>query len=63
MNGCQGHDSSKQPLGTIQTRTFPAVLTPALAMDILNSAILELKSESPPFDSGIIRLQVRTYVT
>lgn len=58
MNGCQGHDSSKQPLGTIQTRTFSAVLTPALAMDILNSAILELKSEPPPFDSGIIRLQV-----
>ncbi|KAK3035672.1 hypothetical protein RJ639_032544 [Escallonia herrerae] len=58
MNGCQGVDP-KVPLGTIETRTFPAVLTPALAMERLNSAISELKSDpAPSFDSGIIRLQV-----
>ncbi|KAK3024004.1 hypothetical protein RJ639_045024 [Escallonia herrerae] len=58
MNGCQGVDP-KMPLGTIETRTFPAVLTPALAMDRLNSAISELKSDpTPTFDSGIVRLQV-----
>ncbi|KAK2984365.1 hypothetical protein RJ640_005381, partial [Escallonia rubra] len=57
MNGCQGVDP-KMPLGTIETRTFPAVLTPALAMERLNSAISELKSDpTPSFDSGIIRLQ------
>ncbi|KAK6924967.1 Chorismate-utilizing enzyme, C-terminal [Dillenia turbinata] len=57
MNGCQSHDPCV-PLGTIQTRTLPAVLTPALAMDTLNSTISELMSEPPPFTSGIIRLQV-----
>ncbi|XP_058228261.1 isochorismate synthase 2, chloroplastic isoform X1 [Rhododendron vialii] len=56
MNGCQSEPSA--PIGTIETRTFPPVLTPALGMDRLNSAISEMKSEPPPFDSGIIRLEV-----
>ncbi|GAV73832.1 Chorismate_bind domain-containing protein [Cephalotus follicularis] len=56
MNGCQG--DPRVPLGTNETRTFPAVACPALAMDRLNSAISELKSNPPPFTSGIIRLQV-----
>ncbi|KAG5536694.1 hypothetical protein RHGRI_024200 [Rhododendron griersonianum] len=56
MNGCQSEP--RAPIGTIETRTFPLVLTPALAMDCLNSAISEMKSEPPPFDSGIIRLEV-----
>ncbi|KAH7850829.1 hypothetical protein Vadar_003523 [Vaccinium darrowii] len=56
MNGCQS--DPKVPIGTIETRTFPPVSTPALAMDRLNSAITEMKSEPPPSDSGIIRLEV-----
>ncbi|KAK9278946.1 hypothetical protein L1049_028528 [Liquidambar formosana] len=56
MNGCQG--DLRIPVGTIETRTFAAVPTPALAMDRLNSAISELKFDPPPFTSGIIRLQV-----
>ncbi|KAK6920823.1 Chorismate-utilizing enzyme, C-terminal, partial [Dillenia turbinata] len=46
------------PLGTIQTKTLPAVLTPALAMDRLNSTICDLRSDPPPLTSAIIRLQV-----
>ncbi|XP_042509927.1 isochorismate synthase, chloroplastic-like isoform X5 [Macadamia integrifolia] len=56
MNGCEG--DPRTPIGTIETRTFPAVPTPALAMDHLNSAISELKSDPSPSTSGIIRLQV-----
>ncbi|XP_042509923.1 isochorismate synthase, chloroplastic-like isoform X3 [Macadamia integrifolia] len=55
MNGCEG--DPRTPIGTIETRTFPAVPTPALAMDHLNSAISELKSDPSPSTSGIIRLQ------
>lgn len=56
MNGCQG--DPRVPIGTIETRTFPAVATPALAMDTLNLAISDLKANPPLFNSGIIRLQV-----
>ncbi|XP_059444802.1 isochorismate synthase 2, chloroplastic-like isoform X3 [Corylus avellana] len=56
MNGCQG--DPRAPIGTIETRAFPAVPSPALAMERLNSAISQLKSEPPPFTSGIIRLEV-----
>ncbi|XP_031252321.1 isochorismate synthase 2, chloroplastic isoform X1 [Pistacia vera] len=56
MNGCQG--DSPLPVGTIQSRTLAPVPSPALAMDRLNSAISELKSNPPPLTSGIIRLQV-----
>ncbi|XP_057952068.1 isochorismate synthase 2, chloroplastic-like isoform X2 [Malania oleifera] len=63
MNGSQiGEEQEgrgRAPVGTIQTRTFPAVPTPALAMHSLFSAISELKSAlPPPYPSGIIRLQV-----
>ncbi|PON34678.1 Isochorismate synthase [Parasponia andersonii] len=56
MNGCQGDPHF--PLGTIETRTFPAAPSHAVALDKLSSAISELKSNPPPFSSGIIRLQV-----
>ncbi|XP_019053463.1 PREDICTED: isochorismate synthase, chloroplastic-like isoform X2 [Nelumbo nucifera] len=56
MNGCEG--DPKIPIGTVETRTFPAVGTPAMAMDRLNWAISELKSDPPGFSSGIIRLEV-----
>ncbi|KAJ4973669.1 hypothetical protein NE237_006843 [Protea cynaroides] len=56
MNGCEG--DPRTPVGTIGTRTFPAVPTPALAMDCLNSAISELKYNTPASTSGILRLQV-----
>ncbi|CAA3002024.1 isochorismate synthase, chloroplastic-like [Olea europaea subsp. europaea] len=56
MNGCQG--DPRAPMGTIETRTFPAVPNPTLAMDHLNSAIFDMKSNPPPFDSGIIRVEV-----
>ncbi|XP_034673553.1 isochorismate synthase 2, chloroplastic isoform X6 [Vitis riparia] len=56
MNGCQG--DPKIPIGTIQTRTFPGVSTHSLALDTLSSAISHLKSDPPPFTSGILRLQV-----
>ncbi|XVF50172.1 hypothetical protein PTKIN_Ptkin04bG0074300 [Pterospermum kingtungense] len=55
MNGCEGEP--KVPIGTIETRTMGGVATPAMAMDTLNLAIAELKSNPPPFTSGIIRLQ------
>lgn len=60
MNGCRG--DPRAPIGTIETRTFPTVPSPALAMDTLNSAISQLKSDPPPFTSGIIRLQVNFYI-
>ncbi|XP_062170665.1 isochorismate synthase 2, chloroplastic-like isoform X2 [Alnus glutinosa] len=56
MNGCEG--DPRNPVGNIETRAFPAVPSPALAMERLNSAISQLKSEPPPFTSGIIRLEV-----
>ncbi|XP_044485571.1 isochorismate synthase 2, chloroplastic isoform X2 [Mangifera indica] len=56
MNGCQA--DPPLPVGTIQSRTLAPVPSPALAMDRLNSAISELKSNPPPLTSGIIRLQV-----
>ncbi|GMH07044.1 hypothetical protein Nepgr_008884 [Nepenthes gracilis] len=56
MNGCEGDLSV--PVGTIETRTLPPVLTLAVATDRLSSAISELKSDLPPASSGIIRLQV-----
>ncbi|KAK4427251.1 Isochorismate synthase, chloroplastic [Sesamum alatum] len=56
MNGCGG--DPRAPLGTIETRTFPVAPTPASAADRLNSAIFDLKDNPPPFESGIIRLQV-----
>ncbi|KAM7471387.1 hypothetical protein LguiA_009570 [Lonicera macranthoides] len=56
MNGCHGDPTL--PVGTIETRNFPAVLTPALALERLNSAISELESDPSPLNSGIIRLQV-----
>ncbi|KAL6281249.1 hypothetical protein ACE6H2_018130 [Prunus campanulata] len=56
MNGCQG--DPHLPLGTIETRSFPAVPSPSLALDRLNSAISELKANPPSSTSGIIRLQV-----
>ncbi|KAK9925938.1 hypothetical protein M0R45_023197 [Rubus argutus] len=57
MNGCQG-DHPQLPLGTIETRSFPAVPSPSLAVDTLSSALSQLKANPPPFTSGIIRLQV-----
>ncbi|KAI3454631.1 hypothetical protein Pfo_011294 [Paulownia fortunei] len=56
MNGCGG--DPRAPLGTIETRTLPTAPTPALAADRLNSAIFDLKSDAPPLDSGIIRIEV-----
>ncbi|KDP31211.1 hypothetical protein JCGZ_11587 [Jatropha curcas] len=48
----------KLPIGTMETKTFPAVASPGLALDSLNFAISDLKSNPPLFTSGIIRLQV-----
>ncbi|KAK8604157.1 hypothetical protein V6N13_096616 [Hibiscus sabdariffa] len=56
MNGCEG--DPKVPVGSIQTRTLPAVPSPSMAMDHLNSAVRELKCNPPALTSGIIRLQV-----
>ncbi|KAG2675655.1 hypothetical protein I3760_12G015900 [Carya illinoinensis] len=56
MNGCQGDHGL--PVENIETRTLPAVPSPALAMDMLNSAIYQLKSHPPPSSSGVIRLEV-----
>ncbi|XP_027123778.1 isochorismate synthase, chloroplastic-like [Coffea arabica] len=59
MNGCQGDDHDPTaPIGTIETRTFPAVSTPALAVESLNAAIADMQSQPSAFDSGIIRLEV-----
>ncbi|KAL6583939.1 hypothetical protein OROMI_003228 [Orobanche minor] len=57
VNGYGG--DPRAPIGTVETRTLPTAPTPALAADRLNSAIYELKSSvAPPFDSGIIRIEV-----
>ncbi|XP_060670574.1 isochorismate synthase 2, chloroplastic isoform X2 [Ziziphus jujuba] len=65
MNGCQGNNNPtiQLPVKNIETRTFPAVSSNALAMESLKSAISHLKSQPPPSSSssassGIIRLQV-----
>nr|ACX46384.1 isochorismate synthase [Populus tremuloides] len=58
MNGCQGNPRDRVPIGSIETRTFPAVTSPALATDTLNLAISEMKANPPLFTSGILRLQV-----
>ncbi|KAK1409247.1 hypothetical protein QVD17_35773 [Tagetes erecta] len=57
MNGCQSRDP-RTPVGMTQTRTFPSVLTPAMAMEQLKSAITELGFDPPMLESGIIRLEV-----
>ncbi|KAH0660732.1 hypothetical protein KY289_029480 [Solanum tuberosum] len=57
MNGCQGDPTV--PIGTVETRSLPAVSSLSLAMELLNSAISDMiKSDHPPYDSGIIRLEV-----
>ncbi|KAG6686790.1 hypothetical protein I3842_11G039000 [Carya illinoinensis] len=59
MNGCKGSDQAGLlPVETIETRSLSPVPSPALAMDRLNSAIYQFKSEPPASASGIIRLQV-----
>ncbi|KAI3736730.1 hypothetical protein L2E82_26714 [Cichorium intybus] len=57
MNGCQARDP-RTPVGMTETRTFPSVSTPAMAMERLTSVITELGSDPPVFRSGIIRLEV-----
>lgn len=57
MNGCQSREP-RTPVGLTETRTFPAVSTPAMAMEQLNSAVTELGFDPPEFGSGIIRLEV-----
>ncbi|XP_050375608.1 isochorismate synthase 1, chloroplastic-like [Argentina anserina] len=57
MNGCQG-DHPQLPLGTVETRSFPAVRSPSLAVEALSSALSQLEANPPPYTSGIIRLQV-----
>uniref|UniRef100_A0A6N2KRR3 Chorismate-utilising enzyme C-terminal domain-containing protein n=1 Tax=Salix viminalis TaxID=40686 RepID=A0A6N2KRR3_SALVM len=61
MNGCQGNSRDRVPIGSIETRTFPAVQSPALATATLNLAISELKANPPLFSSGILRLQIISY--
>ncbi|GLU12322.1 hypothetical protein SLE2022_290100 [Rubroshorea leprosula] len=56
MNGCGG--VSRAPIGTIETRSLPAVPSSTLAMERLHSAVNDLKRHPPPFSSGIIRLQI-----
>uniref|UniRef100_A0A1J3CPH7 isochorismate synthase n=1 Tax=Noccaea caerulescens TaxID=107243 RepID=A0A1J3CPH7_NOCCA len=56
MNGCEA--DFKTPLGTVETRTMTAVPSPAAATERLISAVSELKSQPPPFSSGVVRLQV-----
>ncbi|KAJ0229472.1 Isochorismate synthase 1 [Hirschfeldia incana] len=56
MNGCEG--DFKKSLGTAETRTMTAVLSPSDATESLISAVSELKSQPPPFSSGVVRLEV-----
>ncbi|KAJ0255808.1 Isochorismate synthase 1 [Hirschfeldia incana] len=56
MNGCES--DFKTPLGTIETRTMSAVLSPTAATERLISAVSELKSQPPSFSSGVLRIQV-----
>ncbi|CAH1415124.1 unnamed protein product [Lactuca virosa] len=57
MNGCQARDP-RSPVGMTETRTFPSVSTPAMAMERLSSVITELGSHPPVYRSGILRLEV-----
>ncbi|XP_022869273.1 isochorismate synthase, chloroplastic-like [Olea europaea var. sylvestris] len=59
MNGCQG--DPRAPIETIETQTFLVVSIPTLAMDNLNSTILDMKSNPPPFDFGIIHLEIKIW--
>lgn len=59
MNGCEG--DFKKPLGTAETRTMAAVLSPSAATESLISAVSEIKSQPPPFSSGVVRLQVHDF--
>uniref|UniRef100_A0A1J3CHQ6 isochorismate synthase n=1 Tax=Noccaea caerulescens TaxID=107243 RepID=A0A1J3CHQ6_NOCCA len=56
MNGCEA--DHKVPLGTVETRTLTTVTSPADATKRLMTAVSDLKSQPPPFFSGIVRLQV-----
>ncbi|CAI0399310.1 unnamed protein product [Linum tenue] len=66
MNGChleQLWDTAGRGLAavqTVETRTLPAAITPALALDTLNSAIHDLEANPPASSSssGIIRMQL-----
>ncbi|KAH0874703.1 hypothetical protein HID58_072065, partial [Brassica napus] len=53
MNGCEGDFNT--PLGTVETRTMSTVLSPTAATERLISAVSELKSQPPPFSSGVVR--------
>lgn len=57
MNGCEA--SHKAPLGTVETRSLSTVTSLAAATESLITAVSNVKSEPPPFSSGIVRLQVR----
>ena len=63
MNGCrkgqQQQQHSRDPVGTIETRTLAPVASTSMAMYSLNMAISHMKSD-PPFctSSGIVRVQV-----
>ncbi|TKY63346.1 Isochorismate synthase [Spatholobus suberectus] len=63
MNGCREgqhqYARTRNPVGTIETRTLAPVASPAMAMYSLNIAISEMKSEAPfGTSSGIVRVQV-----
>uniref|UniRef100_A0A1J3DRW2 Isochorismate synthase 1, chloroplastic n=1 Tax=Noccaea caerulescens TaxID=107243 RepID=A0A1J3DRW2_NOCCA len=60
MNGCDA--DFKTPLGTVETRTMATVPSPAAATERLISAVSELKSQPPPFSSGVVRLQVLDFL-
>ncbi|KAG5060203.1 hypothetical protein JHK87_001232 [Glycine soja] len=63
MNGCREgqhqYSRTRNPVGTIETKTLAPVASPAMAMYSLNMAISELESEAPfGTSSGIVRVQV-----
>ncbi|XP_057848584.2 protein PHYLLO, chloroplastic isoform X2 [Cryptomeria japonica] len=49
---------SEAPVKICQTHTLPAALTIAEAVTTLQSAVKDLKSSPPTFESGILRFQV-----
>ncbi|KAL6007203.1 hypothetical protein ACLOJK_032699 [Asimina triloba] len=55
MNGCRG--DPERGVGICETRSLPAVDTPAMALDQLHSAVAALKCNPPMVNSGILRLQ------
>ncbi|KAL5544401.1 hypothetical protein UlMin_008185 [Ulmus minor] len=57
MNGSESREANLG-VGTIETRTLGVVSSHASALEKLNFAISELKSNPPSCTSGIIRLQV-----